>query len=398
MDFSPKQAEAIDAVASWLKDPAKQVFYLAGYAGTGKTTIAKHLADQQDGESLFAAYTGKAASVMQRKGMDAKTLHSLIYRLQEPDKAKVRELQEKIKKTPSAELQAELVALSQPRFILNEESELAEADLLVVDEVSMVGEQLGADLLSFGCKVLVLGDPGQLPPVDGGGFFTSKTPDYLLTEIHRQAQGNPIINMATLVRNGGRLRYGRYGNSEVFNRANAPVDPKSYDQYICGTNRTRSKLNSQLRDRLDHVGIVPAVGEKLICLRNNRDKGLLNGTQWKAELVDDAGIYLELEISNWDVEEFEKVKDAKTGEVTERRKRICVKAHQFDTDFKSMPMWDRRRAEEFDFGYAITCHKSQGSQWPHVFIVNESFCFREDANRWLYTALTRAESSVGVAL
>lgn len=386
-EFAPQQLAAIDAVGAWLAS-SEQVFYLAGYAGTGKTTIAKHLASLQDGNVAFAAYTGKAASVLRRKGCDASTIHSLIYKVVQPDGLKIRKLQDALKKAESVEVEADLKKQlrmeNSPRFVLNDESILLDTDLVIIDECSMVGESIGKDLLSFGTKILVLGDPGQLPPVDGGGFFTSRTPNFLLTEIHRQARDNPIINMATIVRQGGTLKPGAYGGSKVLRRNEADESLYlSHDQIIVGANRTRKSVNLTYRDLKSYDGALPEAGEKVICLKNNAELGILNGTQWRVESCEDKGTYLDLEVTDWDAPGGKPVKCA---------------AHHFNVDFKSMMWYDRKRAEEFDFGYAITCHKSQGSQWPNVFIHNEAFMFRDSAKQWLYTALTRAESNVTVKL
>src|SRR6188508_3047527 len=85
--FSPEQDAALKAVADWLKiKPGSRapVFRLFGYAGTGKTTLARHIAEGVDGKVLFAAFTGKAAQVMRNKGCaGASTIHSLIYRARE---------------------------------------------------------------------------------------------------------------------------------------------------------------------------------------------------------------------------------------------------------------------------------------------------------------------------
>jgi hypothetical protein len=192
MRFSPQQDRALCAAARWLHAGGAPVFRLFGYAGTGKTTLAKHLAEHIDGRVRFAAYTGKAAHVMRAKGCkDAGTLHSLIYTCTETEDG--------------------------PLFELSGQSPLAEAALLIVDECSMVDAKLGKDLLSFGKPILVLGDPEQLPPVHGAGFFTAAAPDVLLTDIQRQARDNPIIHMATTVREGGRLAVGNYGCSRIVN-------------------------------------------------------------------------------------------------------------------------------------------------------------------------------------
>src|SRR5690606_7131414 len=139
-----------------------------------KSTLAVHLA--QDVRNVrYAAFTGKAALVMRKRGCKgAQTIHSLIYTL-------VSEKE------------------GEPRFVLDEESPAADADLIVIDEVSMVDEQLGRDLLSFGVKVLVLGDPFQLPPVQGAGFFTADEPDVILTEILRTAADTPTDHLSLYV-------------------------------------------------------------------------------------------------------------------------------------------------------------------------------------------------------
>ena len=151
--FTPHQETALKAVADWLKaKPGRNgtppVFRLFGYAGTGKTTLARHIADGVDGEVKFAAFTGKAALVMRNKGcVDASTIHSLIYRARESGE-------------------------EQPSFELWDNAPASKAKLIVIDECSMVDADLGRDLMSFDCPLLVLGDPAQLPPIQGGGFFT----------------------------------------------------------------------------------------------------------------------------------------------------------------------------------------------------------------------------------
>lgn len=389
MNFSPQQTQAVDEVAAWLKNPSQQTFYLAGYAGTGKTTLAKHLASQQNEPSLFAAYTGKAASVLRRKGCNASTIHKLIYRVVPPNKEIVQGLQKKLKGEENPQektiLGEKIKEASKIRFELNEDSEIKECKLVIIDEVSMVDEKIGADLLSFGIKVLVLGDPGQLPPVAGGGYFTSRPANFTLTEIHRQAQGNPIIAMATMVRQGSNLKPGAYGDSKVLPWKTKPENSSllAFDQLIVGRNATRTSLNSYYRDILGKLGTIPEKEEKIICLKNNHELGILNGTQWIVKKIEDNGNFLSMEIQDID-------------EPTS--KLIQIESHHFDTDLKDLPFWDRGKLEEFAFGYAITCHKSQGSQWKNVFIQNEAYIFREDKSKWLYTALTRAEDRVVVAL
>ena len=157
MQFASQQDEALKAVLDWLKAGRTPVFRLFGYAGTGKTTLAKHFAEHIDGDVLFAAFTGKAAQVLRSRGAsNTKTIHSLIYRPRGEESVE----DEETGKTSIA-----------PMFSINRQSPVAKAALIVIDECSMVDEALGRDLMSFGTPILVLGDPGQLPPVSGRGFF-----------------------------------------------------------------------------------------------------------------------------------------------------------------------------------------------------------------------------------
>src|SRR6266542_2586956 len=194
--FTTRHAAALRATSAWLKDARGRasIFRLFGYAGTGKTTLAKHLAEGVDGKVLFAAFTGKAACVMRSKGCHgAATIHSLIYKARESGE-----------ETPS--------------FELWDEAPASKARLIVIDECSMVDAELARDLMSFGVPLLVLGDPAQLPPIQGGGFFTDAEPDAMLTEVHRQAADNPIVRLSMDIRAGNRLVPGQYGESQVVTR------------------------------------------------------------------------------------------------------------------------------------------------------------------------------------
>lgn len=366
MSFSPQQEGAIKAVRRWLAAlNGPQVFYLAGYAGTGKTTIAKALAEDA-GKVVFAAFTGKAALVLRSKGCrKASTIHSLIYKLDQEDE-----------RTGDA------------KFALNtHDSEAETADLIIIDEVSMVNEELGRDLLSFGTKVLVLGDPAQLPPVGGEGFFTKREPDFMLTEIHRQAAGNPILRLATTVREGGRLKVGSYGTSLVIPRADVKQKMVlGVDQVLCGTNKTRRITNEKMRTLLGRAGRF-VEGERVVALRNDREKGLLNGSLWEVD---------EVEFS--DAMETEMI-------ITPLDKGMGVNAIEIKTHHawldgkeKELPWAEQREYSPVDYAYALSVHKAQGSQWDSVLILDESRVFKDDAAKHLYTAITRAAERVIVAI
>ncbi len=363
MSWSPQQEAALAAVSAWLKRGEPQVFRLFGYAGAGKTTLARQLAEDADGEVLFAAFTGKAALALRLKGCrGARTIHSLIYRPRETE-------------------------TEEPTFVLNEDSALAKASFVIIDECSMVDAELGRDLLSFGKPVLVLGDPAQLPPLRGGGFFTEAEPDVMLTEVHRQAADNPIIKMSMLVREGGRLAPGVYGESRVIGRRDIDAAAvTASDQILVGMNRTRRSYNRRMRELFGYQSEFPEPGDKLVCLRNDTSKGLLNGGIW---LVKTTGTTRKKKLALNVVPEDEPLR---------KPLRIGVLPEFFNGGEESLSLKARRESDEFDYGYALTVHKAQGSQWSSVVLFDESGAFREHRNRWLYTGVTRAAEKLTVVI
>ena len=352
MNWSPQQDNALLAVERWRKAGGAQVFRLFGYAGAGKTTLARHIAENAGGDVAFAAFTGKAAHVMRQKGCaGATTIHSLIYR-------------------PSSDNEGE------PSFTIRYDAPAADADLIIIDECSMVDEELGRDLLSFNKPVLVLGDPAQLPPVKGGGYFTEGEPDFMLTEIHRQAADNPIIRLSMAIREGEHFDE-QSEQCRLVSRKDITTDEIiGADQILVGANRTRKRYNDRLRELHGHTDASPEAGEKLVCLRNNKKKGLLNGGLWTvaSRLSPRGG----------------RVRFSVRPEEGGKAVNVSVPRQFFTDGPESVPWPQRKGADEFDYGYALTVHKAQGSQWDNVVLFDESFMFREHGARWLYTGVTRA--------
>ena len=396
MHLSPQQQQAVKAVRSWLADPnRKPVFRLFGYAGTGKTTIAKELT--KDVHAMYATFTGKAALILQEKGCSpASTIHSLIYlpkvqsgealkRLR--DELKATEAQDPVDMDKVADLQKwirlERERVETPNWSLKHDSVLKGADLLVLDECSMIDGQIASDLMQFGVPILALGDPAQLPPVKGYGYFIQDDPDFMLTEIHRQQEGSPVLDLATMARSRGYVEVGDYGDSEVRQAGNTqPAELASYDQVLCGRNRTRKKANRAIRKHLGRTSPLPEPGDKLVCLRNDKEAGMLNGSQWichSVQDIDEDTMFLELT-------EYGREDDQPFG--------VYVWKHPFEDREDDLNFWEIKDAQLMDFGYAMTVHKAQGSGWPSVAVIDESDCFRSSSREWIYTAITRASERI----
>lgn len=364
MIFSPQQDIAIKEVDRWFKskNPSKPFYYLAGFAGTGKTSLAKYFAQHINGDVLYCAYTGKAALVMRKNGCQgASTIHSLLY-------------------IPVVNPKTGAVT-----FKYNRNSPIEKAKLIIVDECSMVDNRLGEDLVSFGVPILVLGDPAQLPPVKGAGYFTNGEPDSMLTEIHRQAKDNPIIYLASRVREKDRLRVGQYGDSKVTDKYKRN-EIMMADKVICGTNKSRITINDSFRKNMGFEGLIPQKGESLICLKNNNDLGIFNGEMMKVQSAIQMTAptdYIKLVTESEDNE----------GKIINSK----VLQYHFDTAFKEPTDWRiKSKYEEMTYGYCLTGHKSQGSQFDRVYVVDESHVFGDVWWRWLYTSITRAAEIVEV--
>jgi len=363
--FTPHQDAALTAAANWLKGARGRasIFRLFGYAGTGKTTLVKHIAEDVDGKVLFAAFTGKAACVMRSKGChSASTIHSLIYRARESGE-----------ETPSFELWNDAPA--------------SKAKLIIIDECSMVDAELARDLMSFGVPLLVLGDPAQLPPISGGGFFTDAEPDAMLTEVHRQAQDDPIVRLSMEIRAGNPLTQGQYGETQVVRRD--ALDPQRVldaDQVLVGRNVTRRAYNARLRERRGFTDALPMAGDKLVCLRNNRRKGLFNGGLWMVK---------ERPKPRRQIIRMHLKPDEDLGE---RVIKVSVRPECFTGAIEEFDWPQRKAYDEFDFGYVLTVHKAQGSQWDDVVLFDESGAFPDNRDRWLYTGVTRAAKRLTIVV
>ena len=286
--------------------------------------------------------------------------------------------------------------MKKPRFALNPQSDAADAKLIVLDEVSMVGEEMARDLMSFGKPILVLGDPGQLPPIKGEGAFTREAPDVTLTEIDRQAAESAIIRLATMARHGAPIGFGEYDRSVAKMRRGdvTPAQALRSGQLICGMNATRLQLNNAMRTAAGFGGALPSgAGEKIICLKNQNDIGLINGMFVTLEdVVDEGSLCFSAVVRGEDGRPVTPPDANRTA----GRLRI-YKGHfedhlLFDRERHDRDWREKRKLTEATFGWAITTHKAQGSQWENVIVWDDGLGKSElDRRRWLYTAITRAE-------
>ena len=268
-ELTPDQQDAEALIEEWFFHHGTQIFVLCGYAGTGKTFLIDHTVRKLGlvaGKSaVFVAPTGKAASVLLRSGTPAGTVHSLIYTREEDIEV---------------DENGEIVSERFLRFSRKEKID-PEIKLIVVDETSMVSDEVLRDLLSYGVKCLFSGDPAQLPPVGGSNTLLSM-PCVTLTQIVRQEKDNPIVRIASMARAGKLLPFGSYGdNVEILPKNSLTPQQRrrlflEADQIIVGTNRTRENLNREIRSYLgiSASAVLPVEGEKLICTLNNWSKTL----------------------------------------------------------------------------------------------------------------------------
>jgi len=208
----------------------------------------------------------------------------------------------------------------------------------------------------------------------------------MLTEVHRQARDNPIVRLSMDIRAGNALALGQHGDSQVVDRSE--LDPQRVldaDQVLVGRNVTRRAYNARLRERRGFAGALPVAGDKLVCLRNNRRKGLFNGSLWS---VKERGSIRRRIIK------LQLAADEGAG----RAVKVSVRPECFTGAIEDLEWIERKPYDEFDFGYVLTVHKAQGSQWDSVVLFDESFAFADGRERWLYTGITRAAKQLTVVV
>lgn len=346
--------EYFEKIRLWYNKEPSRIFIISGYAGCGKTTLARQIPDflNLGCEAIFLTPTGKAATALHKR---AQTIHSYLYVVEEDKRT------------------GKLIFYKKDYDLLTEK-------LLIVDEISMVNEELLTDLRSTGIPIIGLGDPAQLPPVNGSNDILSE-PDIFLTKVYRNDGG--ILELATDIRTGSPLK--KEYDSVQFRRNSIIRDFHLLSDdsiIICRYNKTRQTLNNMIRKKIKQFSDAIEVGEKLMILNNNKMTGLMNGSIVTVTKI----LYINKEYHFADIEV---VDDSNMRQVIRANLYIV-----FDAENKLSRNFNERM-HTVDYAYAITCHKSQGSEFKDVFVIIEGEQY-DDFRNWLYTAVTRTRSNLYV--
>lgn len=375
--LSDDQQVAVDGIRRWIASgPHGQVASLAGYAGCGKTFVVSMLAKEWEDNGtrvLFVSPTGKASLVLKGQmaaagvSADVMTIHKAIYE-------------------PPLETKEGLKWKMHGREV--------SAPIVVIDEASMVTADLWRDLqvACAGAIFLAVGDHGQLPAV-GESARLMEDPTWRLEKIHRQAADNPVIEFGRLVREvhvPAALRFAAASTDPRLQvrKIKTRVDSEdvcrwAYDlpdwtdgMVITGTNAERAKVNKIARRALGLAEAGPVAGDLAICLRNHHhNSGLMNGHRGMLAHVWDRG----------------------GGMINTSLHHSPSPRDQFGAE-RTMGMSEAPRScLLLDYGYALTCHKAQGSQAQRVVVSLESVSWLANKGElvpWLYTAATRAADSL----
>lgn len=360
---------------------------IAGYAGTGKSTLVKFIIAalnlKPEEEVSYISFTGKAAKVLQQKGCpNAMTAHKLLYKFK---------------------LKSDGKYIREPKITLDNKN----LKLIIVDEISMLPKDMWELLLYHKIPIICCGDPEQLPPInpDTNNHVLDK-PHVFLDEIMRQAEESEIIRLSMHIREGKSLIDFNCKNEHIRILHPNEVVNGVYNwgnQIICSTNDKRNEINNKVRS-LQNFDSTPQKQDKLISLHNHWDICSTSGiplTNGTIGHIDEAWIEmmpLPRYISTDPIQILWTDIIADDGEVYKNLPidyKMLITGKSTVTPKMAYQMRRGKRCPdpplEFSYGYGITCHKAQGSEWDKVVIFEQNFPFdKEEHRRWLYTAITRA--------
>ena len=372
-DLSDDQKNALVSIRKWWNHRTTRYFAVGGVAGSGKTTLISRLAEElklPESNVLYCAFTGKAALVMRRKGIEADTIHHGIY--------------DAVKTIENGKISYEFVL----RSLLSRSYRL-----IVIDESSMIGDKLWADILSFGIPVIIFGDHQQLPPVEGK-LNLMENPDFKMEKVLRQLEDSPILRLASMAINGETIKFGEFGSGVIKKRAVDLVDNDFdvFSQVVVGKNINRIFINRAIRDIRGYSNDLHC-DERLVVTANNARHTVFNGQI--IYLIRDGKVRKDHYVINF-IDEYEKL-DAIHGALAEPRTCKAVigvsREHQLEKRYAG--------CIHIDYGYAITVHRAQGSSWENVMVYDDGFGRWSGGDiyrRWLYTAITRAERQLTIAV
>ena len=384
MELTKKQKEALDlAVERYVN--GEPYTCISGYAGSGKTTLVQFIIkalNLSESEVCYIAYTGKAALVLKEKGcLNAMTAHRLLYH-------SFRNKDGSYKHIPVRT------------------HEMPHYKLIVVDEVSMMPKTLWDLLLSHNMPVLALGDPGQLPPMGEDNGILDKA-HIFLDEIVRQAQESEIIKLSMEIRSGKSLIPFKGKQVQIIGRSELTDGMLLWaDQIICAKNTTRKQINNRVRELIFNTkDPKPVEGDKVICLQNQWDTiseygdTLVNGTVGTVSYIryrDTKKLHPQLLIdllpegtqpSACDADPYFRDLNIDAQLLIDGEPTVT------NQNFKTFSKMEK--PVEFDYGYAITCWKAQGSEYGKVLLFEEDFPRNaEEKIKYLYTGITRAKDKL----
>ena len=392
MELNEKQKNGLTLALQRYKNKEKYTV-IAGYAGAGKSTLVRFIIEElkaygvKETDVCFACFTGKAAQVLLKKGnKNVITLHKLLYK--------------SIPKESGG-----FVRIPNPSIPYK---------IVVVDEVSMAPKTLMDLLFKHNVYVICLGDPFQLPPVDKKeDNHLLDAPHIFLDEIMRQAQESEIIQLSMAIRENRPIEAFQGKEVQILNKEELNTGMLTWaDQILVATNATRVSINAQMR-KLLNFGEQPQDGDKIICLRNywdcfsDNEEPLVNGTigilknsfltkRYLPSIVKttDGLSHIDLIVGDF-------ISDSGMYFHSLEMDKKMIDTGEFSLDWKTVYQLNRNPKTrdipplEFTYGYAITCHKAQGSEWDKVLVIEEKFPFdKTEHARWLYTAVTRSSEKL----